>query len=254
MESRSRERDSGLRLCYYQTMSVKKLFVFDMDDTLIVNNKWLDFNTYLGVSEEDDYRLYLAFKNNEITYAEWMVELDKLYDLANKKVTRSEITSVLQSFQVREGAKELIQTLHKQGFTTAIITGSFVITAHTLAEQLNIRHVVANTNCVFDEQDHLTHIHSKGTEGMMKNTYLLELCSALGVNPSKDCYVIGDSIYDQPMFITTGKGITFENATEELKHSALHTVSDFKDLQKIASTFAIVLSLQIPQILKHLGI
>ena len=218
-----------------------------MDDTLITNNKWVDFNTFLGVSQEDDYRLYKAFKNEEISYAEWMTELDSLYDLTNKNVTREEVTKVLQTVSIRQGAKELIEALHKKGYTTAIITGSFAITAHTLAEELGIGHVIANTNCVFDELDNLTSIHSRGTEGTMKNTYLLELCSAIGVNPAADCYVVGDSIYDQPMFLTTGKGITFENASEELKGSAAHVVSNFSDLQSLlvaTSGFFIIESIE----------
>lgn len=234
-------------------MDVKKLFVFDMDDTLIVNNKWVDFNTFLGVSTNDDYRLYMAFKNEELSYAQWIQELIKLYELDKKTVTRKEVTKVLQDVQIRQGAKELVDSLHKKGFTTAIITGSFVITAHTLAEELGIRHVVANTNCVFDEKDRLTTIHSRGTEGTMKNTYLLELCSALGVDPHEDCYVIGDSIYDQSMFITTGKGITFENATKELKTSAIHVVKNFEELQKFVATFSIFCVAEtLPYLLKQL--
>jgi len=211
-------------------MSKNKLFVFDMDDTLITNNKWVDVNTFLGVSPDDDYRLYTAFKNGDISYAQWMTELDILYDLKNKRVTREEITSILQQIKLRDGAKSLVNHLHKKEYTTAIITGSFVITAHTIADQLGIHHVIANTSCVFNESDVLTGIHSRGTESAMKNTYLLELCSALNIEPTKDCYVIGDSIYDQPMFLTTGKGITFNNATTELKESALYQVDTFMDI------------------------
>ncbi len=217
-----------------------KLFVFDMDDTLITNNKWFDFNLHLGVSEEDDYRLYQAFKDGKITYVEWMEELDLLYDLQNKRVTREKVTTVLQDVNIRNGAKKLVDALHAKGYTTAIITGSFVITAHTLADQLGIRHVVANTSCVFDENDNLVKVHSRGTEGTMKNTYLLELCSALDINPAEDCYVIGDSIYDQPMFMTTGKGITFDNATKELQDSAAHVVSGFDDLHKLVAAVSCV--------------
>ena len=221
-------------------MKARKLVVFDMDDTLITNNKWVDINTFLGVSTDEDYRLYSAFKNGDITYAQWMVELDTLYDLKNKIVSRSEITPILQQIHLREGTKELVNHLHAKGYITAIITGSFAITAHTIADQLNIQHVVANTSCVFDESDRLVRIHSRGTESAMKNAYLLELCSALNIEPTKDCYVIGDSIYDQPMFLTTGKGITFTNATDELKDSALYQVNNFTDLQKLLVTLPVL--------------
>ena len=223
-----------------QTQQKRQLVVFDMDDTLITNNKWVDINSFLGISGDDDYRLYMAFKNGDISYAEWMTELDTLYDLENKHVTRNEIVPILQQVQLREGAKSLIDHLHRKGYITAIFTGSFVITAHTIADQLGIHHVVANTSCVFDENDELTGIHSRGTESAMKNAYLLELCSALNIEPTKDCYVVGDSIYDQPMFLTTGKGITFNEATDELKDSALYSVDSFADIQKLLAALPLI--------------
>lgn len=206
-----------------------------MDDTLIINNKWVDVNTFLGVSEQDDYRLYHEFKDNKINYAQWMDALDILYNLDVNVVMRSDITPILEHFVLRNGSAELLTHLHNRGYTTAIITGSFEVTARAVADKLGIHHVVANTNCIFDERGRLTGIQSKGTESAMKNAYLLELCSALKIQPTTNCHVIGDSIYDQPMFLTTGKGITFNNATEELKHSALYRVDDFADLQKLLS-------------------
>lgn len=223
-------------------MKERKLCVFDMDDTLIHNNKWFDLNTFLGVSEADDNRLYQDFKNEQISYKEWMDALDALYELSQKNVTRDEVTQVLQTYTVREGAGELVQTLHAAGYETAIITGSFAITAQSIADELGIKHVIANTHCVFDEHDRLTHIHSRGTEGTMKQTYLLELCSSLGIQPHENCYVIGDSIYDQPMFLATGKGITFTDATEELRNSALHTVDSFSDIQSILCVLTLLIA------------
>lgn len=202
-----------------------------MDDTLITNNKWVDFNTYLGVSKEDDERLYRAFVSNEISYADWLSKLTRLYDLPNKKITKRQIVAVLQKVQIKRGAFALINALHAKGYDCAIITGSFAITAHSLAETFRIKHVLANTRCVFDEDQILTGIHSKGTEATMKNEYLITLCKTLSIDPRTDCYVIGDSVYDLPMFQTTGKGVTFTNAPAQLKKHALHVVNDFPELK-----------------------
>jgi len=89
-------------------MAERKLFVFDMDDTLITNNKWFDLNLFLGVSEADDYRLYCEFKENQITYKEWMEQLATLYDLENKTSSRAAVTQILQEYTLRDGARTLV--------------------------------------------------------------------------------------------------------------------------------------------------
>lgn len=119
-------------------MNNKPLVVFDLDKTLITGNIWENFNAALGVSAEQDYRLYNAFSLNDITYEEWLNKLRDLYNLTSNKHSKEEVTAYLTDFTVSSEAAETIPIIHDQGFTTALIAGSFQVTADEVARQLGI--------------------------------------------------------------------------------------------------------------------
>lgn len=213
-------------------LSDKKLVVFDMDGTLITNNTWFDFNLAMGVSAEEDEDLYQQYTAGTLTYADWVTALNThyaRYPRRGREVVEATLTS---SLHFREGAPELIAYLHKKGYQTAIITGSFTVTAHAAAAALGIMHALGNATCHYNNEQHFTHISVRGEERMVKVDMLGELCSQLSLTPH-DCVAIGDGGNDLDLFAATGAGITFETSSERVKTAAVTTIAQLTDIQNL---------------------
>ena len=49
-------------------MMNQRLVCFDMDGTLITNNKWLDFNKFLGITKVEDEAIFRRYSTADINY------------------------------------------------------------------------------------------------------------------------------------------------------------------------------------------
>lgn len=180
-------------------MTRPELICFDMDGTLIEENKWLDFNLCLGLTPTQDDALYEAFASGELSYHTWLERLREAYRLPRPNVTRDYVTTCLTQFTLQSGAVDALERAKALNVPTAVITGSFDTTAAAVAHALGIDHAIANTSCVFDTEDRLIDIESGGDEGEMKDRYLRALCVELNVS-LESVIVVGDSGNDLPMF------------------------------------------------------
>ncbi len=201
-----------------------------MDDTLIHNNAWFDFNTLMGVSEKLDQELYTEFITGKISYTQWIDELRAEY--AKKKISRREIQGSLYNTVYREGAHETIKELKRRGYITAMITGAFDVTAFKVGQDLGITHVAANTRCLFDRHDIFQDIISYGDEESCKILHLSSLCRLLNIKLT-DCAAVGDGSNDIGLFITTNNGVAFDTSNERAKAHAKHIIKDLSDLLSI---------------------
>jgi HAD superfamily phosphoserine phosphatase-like hydrolase len=219
--------------------SRKKLVVFDMDETLITTNTWLRFNTYLGVSEEEDFRLYAMFSKKEITYIQWLEELVRTYDLENKSVTRSEIHTILSDITLADGAKQAVNFCKENDLIPVLITGSFDVTAEAVATKLGIKHYTGNTLCEYDNEGNLCNLVSAGDEGESKVRHLKKFCVDLNVSSHSECVAVGDSSNDIPLFNETNSGITFIWSKPEVKAAAAHLIESLAELPQVLKNFKI---------------
>lgn len=201
-----------------------------MDDTLITGNTWLKFNTFLGVSEDDDYRLYKAFINKEITYTQWLEELTNLYNVSDTQIPKEAVTALLTDITLAPGAQEAVAFCLKNGLIPVLITGSFDTTAKAVAAQLGIQNYVANTQCEYDDTANLKGIVSQGDEGESKVRQLRSLCRSLGISPETHCIAVGDSSNDIPLFVETGCGITFTWAKQPVQSASSAQIDSLIDL------------------------
>lgn len=210
-----------------------RLICFDMDDTLIQGNSWLRFNLALGVSQAEDDQLYARFAAGEIDYQQWMTALQTLYRLPRPEIDRTYVNTVLSEVSLVAGAVDTLTQIHHAGITTALITGSFHTTATTVAAQLNIPHVYANTDCVYDDHDQLTHLVSQGDEGAGKLAYVEELCRQRKLKITKDVMIVGDSSNDIPAFHATTHGVTFDFASPRVQAAARTVVPTLSDITQL---------------------
>lgn len=213
----------------------KKLVVFDMDGTLITGNTWEDFNTALGVTDDEDWALYSAFSKDEITYGEWQQELLKLYRLDENKHTKEQVLSYLTQYELKTDAKACLEQISAAGHDTLLLSGSFQMTAYAVAFELGMDEAIATTTCVFDQEGMLCNFLSEGDEQHAKVKRLEIFCAEKNISLD-DCVVIGDGPNDIPLFKLAKHSMTFEEAADEAKAVASHTISSLTELPKLIAS------------------
>ena len=179
-----------------------KLICFDLDDTLILANSWKKLGLALGLSVEEDRRLYKEYKSGLITYDEWNDKVIEKY-MEHEDSTRSGITKILSGYSFKEGARETINY---------------------------IKYYKANNTFVFDENDRLIGVHSNGDDVLAKVDHLESFCEMLDID-IKECACIADGDNDIEMFRRTGHGITFKG--QEIEKEAWKVIDSFEDLKGI---------------------
>lgn len=206
-----------------------KLVCFDLDLTLISHNSWFDLNIALGVSAEEDKRLYTEYKTGKITYEEWnQLTLEKYLEHAD--ANREGVTRALSKYRYADGAREAVKHLQEKGYEIALISGSIDIIVNRIAEELGIKYAKANNTFLFDDNGRLSGIHADGDDKIAKARHLEAFCDLLGVKMS-ECACIGDGENDIEMFRRTGRGITFTGS--HIESEAWKVVDSLHDIPRL---------------------
>ncbi|MES2966212.1 MAG: HAD family phosphatase [Patescibacteria group bacterium] len=208
-----------------------KLICFDFDDTLTTENSWFNLNTAMGIFPEEDYAMYLEYKNGEVTYKEWTTKIENLYK-ERGLATREKITQALEQFTLRTDAIETINELQSRGYEIIIISGSFDITIAHASKILDITTFKAGTNIIFTEDGAFSHFVNYGEEDLTKLNQLTEICKQKNIQLS-DCVCVGDGANDLELFKATGNGICFTNGSAEVKSAAKYQIENLIDLLTI---------------------
>lgn len=207
-------------------MSSIKLITFDLDDTLITQNSWVTLNAALGVSPEEDMRLYKEYVSNILSYDNWLGALLSLYQ-KNEKARRTYINETLTQYVFVSGAEECIANLKSKGYELAIISGSFDIIVNHVAQKLGITHTFASNTLIFDAKDKISSIQHSGDADNAKLIFLKELLVKLSLKP-EECACVADGVNDLPMFALTRHGITFKGLP--IEKNAWRIVSSFSEI------------------------
>ena len=210
-------------------MNKIKLICFDLDDTLINTNSWKNLSVALGVSAEEDRRLYLEYKSGEITYDEWNDKVLEYY-LKHKDSNRKNITEILSHYTYIKGAQDAVSYLKSKGYRLVLISGSIDILVNMVAQDLGIQYSKANNTFVFDDEDRLIGIHSGGNDVLAKASHLESFCEMFGID-IKECACVADGANDIEMFIRTGHGVTFKGSN--IENEAWKVINSFEDLKNI---------------------
>ena len=116
-----------------------------MDGTLLQERScWEYIHRHFGVDNTEMLKLYMEHKINDQEFAESDIELwEKNSD---EKVNESYINSILDDIVPIDGAEELIDSLHKNGIKTAILSGGIKYLADKWAEKWKMERAIAVWN------------------------------------------------------------------------------------------------------------
>lgn len=206
-----------------------KLICFDLDHTLIKKSSWKELNLALGISVEEDERLYQEHKSELLTYDQWINKILERY-VEHEDANRETITKIFSQYSLIDGAREAIEYLKAKGYILVLISGSVDILVDMIAKDLGIPFSKANNTFVFDDNNRLLNIHTYGDDVAAKLAHLESFCEMLGIN-IKECACIADGANDIEMFRSTGHGITFKNSN--IENEAWKVINSFDDLKNI---------------------
>ncbi|MEZ5246952.1 MAG: phosphoserine phosphatase SerB [Acidimicrobiales bacterium] len=125
------------------------------------------------------------------------------------------------NLRLTPGARTFVRTLHRLGYTVAIVSGGFTAFTDRLAEELDIHHAYANELEIVDGK--ITgELVGPIIDRERKATILREIAAA-GHVPLSQTVAVGDGANDLDMLSTAGLGIAFnaKPVVEEVADTAL---------------------------------
>ena len=149
-------------------------------------------------------------------------------------VHKSKIQEILGQVPLMPGAKQTFVQLQKNGYKTAIISSGINILAKKLKAKLNIDYIFAN-ELLIDEKGFLTGEGNPIVPLWEKGKVLHQLLTNLAIKPD-NCAVVGDSIFDIPLFDLAGFSIAFNSKDKRVKKIADISI-DSTDLRDILPYF-----------------
>ena len=210
-------------------MSKIKLVCFDLDKTLIHQNSWYNLNLALGVTEEEDQRLFEQYQEGKLSYNDWTKKLLNIF-LKNKRANLKFITDTLSNYSFDSKAVEVVNYIKSKGYKVALISGSIDILVNLVAKELKIDLAQATNTFIFDKANNLKDINSMGDDKTAKLSVLEGFCKKLKINIS-ECACVGDGDNDIKLFLRTGHGITFNDS--RIKKEAWKIINSLEGLKGV---------------------
>ena len=195
----------------------RRLVAFDMDSTLIEAEVIDELAKAAGVGEQVAAITELAMQG-EIDFDESFAQRVALL----KGLDESVLEGIAQALTLTEGAEELIATIKKLGYKTAILSGGFSYFGQFLQQRLGIDYVYANELDIKDGKV-TGKVIGQVVNGQRKADLLRELAKKEGILLDQTI-AVGDGANDLPMLSLAGLGIAFR-AKAIVKESAQQSIS-----------------------------
>ena len=205
----------------------KKLLCFDLDGTLTPHSTWEAFNTRLGISKEDDQRLFGLYKEGNLDYKDWTKELVRLYK-EHPLVTKEDITEVASSVALHTDVSEVINSAKAKGYHVVILSGAIDVMVQPIAQKLGVEDWFAANKAVFNENNELIDIEDSGHERDAKVFLLKDFCAKNNYELS-NVIAVGDGGNDAEIFKVI-KGILVGN-NKELAPLAWKQINNLSELE-----------------------
>ena len=210
-----------------------KVVVFDLDGTIIDNVEyvWKMIHEHLGI---DDHPQRIKnredFLSGRISYYEWAK-----YDLDLMKehgANREKILKVFENARLMDGALETLETLKRENYKLALISGSLSILLEKFIPDYKriFDHVFIN-RVEFDEKGEIRDVKPTPFDMSHKKTGLIKVCELEGIEP-KDVAFVGDHDNDLGIAREAGFTIAFNSKSQKLNEIA-DVVVEKKDLREI---------------------
>jgi phosphoserine phosphatase len=195
----------------------RRLFVFDMDSTLIEAEVIDELAKLHGVGD----------KVSSITASAMRGELDFKQSFRKRVallagLPGSGLEQVLGTIPLAAGAERLIRTLKSLGYKTAVLSGGFTFFGKYLQQRLGIDYVFANELETADGAV-TGRVVGEIVDGNKKAELLKMLAEKENISVDQ-VVAVGDGANDLPMLNLAGMGIAF-HAKPLVRQSASHSVS-----------------------------
>ena len=199
--------------------SNRRLVVFDMDSTLIEIEVIDELAKVAGVGDEVSAITEQAMRG-EINFSESLKQRVR----SLKGLNESKLKAIGDELPLTDGARRLISTLKKLGYTTAIISGGFTYFGEILKKNLGMDYVYANELEI--KNGVVTgNVAGKIVDGREKARLLEEIAAKENIN-LEQVIAVGDGANDLAMLSRAGLGIAFR-AKPIVKKSAGQSLSSF---------------------------
>lgn len=199
--------------------SLRKLVVFDMDNTLL-QGRFIETCADKYLFEDELARL----RNIEKDPAVLTKRIAKLL----KGLTLGELLQVASNIPVVNDAIEVIEELKKQGNVVGIISDSYQFVVDYLKNKLGADFAVGNQLDFFEGKatGEVTipswfyyHLESKCSHTICKTNVLMHIASKYGIS-MENCIAVGDSVDDFCLIREAGMGIAFCTESSMLRNEA----------------------------------
>lgn len=192
----------------------KKLFIFDMDLTLIYQEVIELIAAYANI-EDKVAEITTRAMNGELDFNDLLRERVALL----KGIDATNLWDELkEKIVLTNGVKELTAVLNKLGIVTGVLSGGFIPLAQHVKEVLGLKYAFANVLGV--DADNKLDGTTKGmiVNGDKKAELLLQIAKENGIDP-KQAVAVGDGANDLPMMGEAGFGIAW-NAKPKVQQAA----------------------------------
>ncbi len=214
----------------------KGLVVLDMEGTIFYKHYkdsfgnttpslWTKIAEYLGKEAlELEEETKQKWTNKEYSsYVEWMADTIKIHQMFDIK--KHDFDKVIDMTKYHPNVKKTVETLHAQGYATALISGGFKAQADIAQKELHIDHSFAACEYFWNEKGELIGWNLLPCDYEGKLDFVKLLMNHYGFT-KKQCFFIGDGRNDIHIAQAVGTSISFNGAKE------LEQVTTFQIKQK----------------------
>lgn len=195
----------------------RRLVCFDMDSTLIEAEVIDELAKAAGVGEQVIAITESAMRG-EIDFTESFAQRLALLEGLDESV----LQGIAESLPLTEGVENLISTLNRYGFKTAILSGGFNYFGNYLKEKLGFDYVYANELDIVDGKV-TGKVKGRVVDGDRKAELLQEIAANEGIDLAQ-VVAVGDGANDLPMLSKAGLGIAYR-AKPIVKKEAKQSIS-----------------------------
>ena len=214
----------------------KKLFISDMDATIIENETLDDLVKTAGINANVNENTKLSMEGKIDIRTTLDVRVNYL-----KNKPKELINKVIKKIKFKPASDILIKTLNKKNYLTVLITAGFAPVSTYVSEKLGFKSVVSNEFEFANNKFTGKYVPIIATKNAKLN-YLKEICTEKKTNQKK-VVAIGDGANDLGMLNYSGLGIGYnahqivkDNIKNQIFYTDLKSVLFFLGINEIEFT------------------